>query len=147
MKTCTVGYDSHLDVLREVLPPNARALEFGAGEQSTAFLIREAAHLTSVETDPEWHAWAKKRYRRADNWTLLAKRPRGVGGFDFILVDDGADAAARVRTLCWLLDQPKLPIVAIHDANVPEYRAVLDGLGLAYELHDEQSPWTAVLRP
>jgi hypothetical protein len=143
MITETEGYESHLAVLDTL--PFKHVLEFGAGEHSTAFFIERAISVTSVETDPEWLDWATLKYLDADNLTLTRTRPKSLAKFDLVFIDDGQTSKQRVETLTWVMSRKNRPMTVVHDAEVPEYRAVLDGMCTMYELRCEQSPFTAVV--
>lgn len=137
------GYETHLAVLETLA--FRHVLEFGAGPHSTRFFIERAETVCSVEGDDEWFEWATGEYIDADNLTLTRTRPRSLVEFDLILIDDGQTAAQRVETLVWVLSRKRRPPTVVHDAEVPEYRAVLDGMCSRYEMRCGEPPFTAVI--
>lgn len=126
-------YASHLPVLRAMAKQLSlkQVLEFGAGLHSTPFFLslKGLKRLVSVEDDPEWFDRIAEEF---DDKRLELTRSFALDGiqaadFDLVFVDDGQDAAQRVKTLCWVLNQPHPPVV-VHDAAVPEYAAVISEL-------------------
>jgi Methyltransferase domain len=43
-----------MDAIQQILTPTSTVLEFGAG-MSSVWLAQRCGHLTSIETNPEWH--------------------------------------------------------------------------------------------
>lgn len=142
------GYNSHIAVLEQLEAegvPMKRVLEFGAGQYSTAWFLERAERLHTVESDPDWYAWAVKTYKKRKGFELSKVRPPDLRRYDLVFIDDGSSAAERLHTLGWVLNRPH-PVVVLHDSNVPEYRAVLEALELETETFKDDWPWTEVIR-
>jgi len=138
-------YASHLQVLNTILNTHKpkRVLEYGSGEYSTGlFLSRpHVEKLTVVETDFEW----RRKLPKDDRVTVLVEGYDNPNSYDLVFIDDGVTADHRCRTIRNVLSR-RHPIVVIHDAEVPEYRELID------ELADEvliyrTDPDTAVVIP
>ena len=106
-------YATHLPILKALseFVPLRRVLEYGAGDYSTPFFLSlpDLKRLVSVEDDEEW---ATKRHVCHE---VVTEAPEE--DFDFVLVDDGRDSAARLLTIEAALAAPHPP-TAIHDAEV-----------------------------
>jgi hypothetical protein len=99
---------SAIPYLDEIMQPNWRVLELGAGS-STAWLEVRSRELISFETDPSWY---EKVSRQLKMTRLQACDPRRVeravaaldtGSFDLAFVDNTGDRAgllAEVALLC-----------------------------------------------
>jgi predicted O-methyltransferase YrrM len=132
-------YASHVPVLRAL--PARRVLELGAGEHSTKEFLKMPGleHLTSVENDPEWARRAATDDPRHEMLLVegrIADHVPALDGYDLVFIDDSTNAAERAATIRAVLSQPH-PLVVIHDAEVPEYAAVIAELS--------PSPATAVV--
>jgi predicted O-methyltransferase YrrM len=153
-------YASHLPVLDELgeTVEMRRVLELGPGLHSTAWFLRrpELERLVSLETNEEWftriplHEKLTLRYV-GDIPTALAEYD--LTDFDLVFVDNGDTATEREPAIRAVLSQPH-PIVVIHDAEVPQYRAAIDDFADC-ELFEPEvprsrlgdpMPWTAVVR-
>jgi predicted O-methyltransferase YrrM len=146
-------YRSHLTVLAGILEDEKpkRILEYGAGIHSTPFFLKDpnVRQLVSVEPDPDW------RHRILTDYADPRLHILGSGDWDFdpadfdlVFVDNGQDGAEplgaeRVATLKAVLSVPH-PTVVVHDADVPEYAAVIDDLATNYRIYPT-GPDTAVI--
>jgi predicted O-methyltransferase YrrM len=120
-------YASHLQVLTTILNTYKpkRILEYGSGEHSTPlFLSRPHVEaLTVVERDFEW----RRKLPKDDRMTLLVEGYANPNNYDLVFIDDGVNADQRCRTIRNVLSR-KHPVVVIHDAEVPQYRALMEEL-------------------
>ena len=137
-------YSSHLPVLRSVLNSvkPKRILEFGAGLHSTPLFCKSGAQVVSIESDPDWRkavAWECD----SPNLVLRSTYEFTPAEFDLIFVDDGECPEDRIRTLRLVLPQPH-PVVVIHDAEVPEYREIIEELAISHKTY-KTNPDTCVV--
>lgn len=137
-------YATHLPVLTKIMDRDrpARVLEYGAGTTSTSFFLNrpEVRRLTSVEVNQGW----RERVTTDDpRHTVLSGGHPDPEGFDLIFIDDGQDAAHRVKSIRAVLSGPH-PTVVIHDAEVPAYAQVIDELATHYAIFPT-APDTAVI--
>jgi predicted O-methyltransferase YrrM len=120
-------YASHVQVLTAILNTHKpkRVLEYGSGQYSTQmFLDRPHVEaLTVVETDFEW----RRKLPKDERMTVLVEGYANPGNYDLVFIDDGATADHRCRTIRNVLSRPH-PVVVIHDAEVKEYRELMDEL-------------------
>lgn len=120
-------YASHVQVLNAMLNTHKpkRILEYGSGKYSTElFLSRpHVEKLTVVETDFEW----RRRLPKDDRLTVLVEGYANSMNYDLVFIDDGISADHRCRTIRNVLSR-RHPVVVIHDADVPEYRELMDEL-------------------
>lgn len=145
------AYRTHLTVLAEVLDTERpkRVLEYGAGLHSTPFFLRASCvrQLVSVEPDRDWRHRILKDF--ADpRLHILAASEFDPADFDLVFIDNGQDeaeplGAERIATLRSVLSVPH-PTVVVHDAEVPEYAAVIDDLAVKYRIYPT-APDTAVI--
>jgi predicted O-methyltransferase YrrM len=123
-------YASHLNVLTTVLNTYKpkRILEYGSGRYSTPlFLARpHVEKLHVVETDFTWRRELVTNHKD-DRMTVLVEGNPPPSSYDLIFIDDGISADQRCRTIRAVLSRPH-PVVVIHDAEVPEYRELMDEL-------------------
>ena len=138
-------YASHLQVLTTILNTYKpkRVLEYGSGEHSTGlFLSRPHVEaLTVVEQDFEW----RRKLPKDDRMTVLVEGYANPNNYDLVFIDDGVNADQRCRTIRDVLSRPH-PVVVIHDAEVPEYRALMEGLADEVLIY-RTDPDTAVILP
>jgi predicted O-methyltransferase YrrM len=136
-------YSSHLQVLTAMLNTHKpkRVLEYGSGEYSTPlFLSRPHVEaLTVVESDFEW----RRKLPEDDRMTVLVEGFANPRNYDLVFIDDGVNADQRCRTIRDVLSRPH-PVVVIHDADVPAYRALIDELADDVLIYNT-SPDTAVI--
>jgi hypothetical protein len=123
-------YASHLKVLTTVLNTYKpkRVLEYGSGKYSTPlFLARpHVEKLTVVETDFIWRR--ELVYNNHDpRMTVLVEGNPPPASYDLVFIDDGVDLDHRCRTIRAVLSRPH-PVVVIHDAEVEEYRELMEEL-------------------
>jgi hypothetical protein len=140
-------YSTHLPVLKGLseFVPMRKVLEFGAGNHSTAFFLKQPKldFLVSVETNPDWMTAAKKIGDGDGRFKLLTDRPP-VGGYDLIFVDDGQSNTERKETLRWVFGGD-YGLVAVHDAEEYE-REIRDDAGFHF-LFRFETPSTALCWP
>lgn len=119
-----------------------RVLEFGAGDHSTPFFLSlsDLEQLWSVETDPAWRARASSQDARH----TVSEAVPPLDDFDFVFIDDGQNASDRELTIRNVLGAPH-PIVAIHDAEVSEYRTAIRELATDVVVCCLDTPHTAVV--
>jgi hypothetical protein len=136
-------YASHVQVLTAMLNTHKpkRILEYGSGEYSTPlFLSRpHVENVTVVETDFEW----RRKLPKDDRLTVLVEGYCNPMNYDLVLIDDGVNTDHRCRTIRAVLSR-KHPVVVIHDADVPEYRELMDELADEVLIY-KTSPDTAVI--
>ena len=123
-------YASHLNVLTTMLNTYQpeRVLEYGSGRYSTPlFLARpHIKKLTVVETDFIWRRELVHNNQDPRMTVLVEGNPSPMN-YDLIFIDDGISADQRCRTIRAVLSR-RHPVVIIHDANVPQYRELIDEL-------------------
>lgn len=145
------AYKSHLTVLAGVLEDEvpARVLEYGAGIYSTPLFLRSSVvkQLVSVEPDADWRHRIVTDYGN-DRLHILANGDIDPNDFDLVFIDNGQDeaeplGAERIATLKTVLSVPH-PTVVVHDAEVPEYAAVIEELAKNYRIYPT-APDTAVI--
>lgn len=141
-------YASHLKVLTTVLNTYKpkRVLEYGSGRHSTPlFLSRpHVEKLTVVESDFVWRRELTTEYRD-DRMTVLVEGYANPRNYDLVFIDDGVNADQRCRTIRNVLSR-KHPVVVIHDAEVPEYRKLMEELADEVLIYRTE-PDTAVVLP
>lgn len=139
-------YSTHVPVLRALvrLVRPRKVLEFGAGDYSTPFFLSlDIERLWSVETDPTWRSRAQSDDARH---RVSAETP-SLSDYDLIFIDDGKNASDREHTIRNVLSTQH-PVVAIHDAEVPEYRAAIHDLAPERAVFCAfDTPQTAVVWP
>ena len=121
-----------------------RVLEYGSGRYSTPlFLARpHIKKLTVVETDFIWRRELVHNNQDPRMTVLVEGNPSPMN-YDLIFIDDGISADQRSRTIRAVLSR-RHPVVVIHDANVPEYRELIDELADDVMIY-KTDPDTAVI--
>jgi hypothetical protein len=139
-------YASHLSVLTTLLNTYhpERVLEYGSGKYSTPLFLsrRHIKKLTVVEQDLVWRQ--ELVYNNHDpRMTVLAEGNPSPMNYDLILIDDGITSEQRCRTIRAVLSR-RHPVVVIHDAEVEEYRELMDELAEEVLIY-RTGPDTAVI--
>ena len=145
-------YASHLPVLEAVVAEHdvRSVLEVGCGHHSTPFFLDlpNLKRLVSIETNAEWADAIREDHPAYDRLEMVvvdnsakALEDYLLTDFDLVFIDNGDNAAERLEVIHHVLGRTH-PTVVIHDAEVPEYRDVIEGFPHVIV----GVPWTAVIR-
>jgi len=108
---------SAISYLEEIMRPDFRVLEHGAGG-STLWFAERAESVVTVEHDPAWREairnWAPS------NVTLLTALDHTLGQFDLFFIDGEHEQRARCLEQAYKIVKPGGWVV-LDNANRPEY--------------------------
>lgn len=106
-------------ILKVGITAEVKALEFGCGYFSTAFLIEHCKSVLSIERNPAWFDEIKDIHSDAENFDILLVDNALLSGaffpdYDLVLVD--GDTEDRVPVTNAALRE-NVPIVVVHDTD------------------------------
>ena len=139
-------YSTHIHYIKKIysiIEKPRFVVEFGCGDFSTGFLIKNSKNGVSIEMQSlEWYNRIKSQFKDCENWQFLeAIGPWNFLDFEFpekidlAFVDGHGDSRPECVNL--MMDK-QCPVIISHDTEEPYYRWELVNVNKGYERIDSK---------